>query len=262
MGVSKIDNVLMILGVSRLMKEKEREIITRELIRGFNDSCEEAETKVTGGQSVMNPWPMIGGTAITVAKTKEIIFPNNAKPGDKLILTKPLGTQVVVNSVDWYRNKNEKYEKLLKLNISESDLWDMHSKALESMMRLNRNASRLMQKYSASSATDITGFGFKGHLLNLCLAQKEKVNFRIDSIPIIKNTDIINKEIQDFKLLTGFSPETSGGLLLSIKNENALSYIEEMKNFGELAWIVGEVEESMTSTQDVIFSSKLDINLV
>ena len=98
MGVTHIDTVLMILGVSLRMTPEEREIITREMIRGFNDTANLAGTKVTGGQSVMNPWPIIGGTACTVVKEEEIIFPNSARVGDKLILTKALGTQPAVNA--------------------------------------------------------------------------------------------------------------------------------------------------------------------
>lgn len=261
MGVSKIDNVLMILGVSRLMKDKEREVVTREMIRGFNDACADAGTKVTGGQSVMNPWPMIGGTAISTVKTKEIIYPNNSSHGDVLILTKPLGTQVVVNSVEWYRLNNDLYKKFNEVGISESDLWDMYSKSVESMLKLNKTAAELMKKYNATAATDVTGFGFKGHLLNLVMAQTRNVTYRIDSIPIIKNTEKINTSIKDFSLLKGLSPETSGGLLLSIRRKDGEEYVKEMRRRNECAWIVGEVEENGKG-KEVVFRNDLDIQLI
>lgn len=63
MGVPRIDHMLMVLGVSLQMTEKAREIVTKEMIRGFNDCCIEADTQITGGQSIMNPWPIIGGVA-------------------------------------------------------------------------------------------------------------------------------------------------------------------------------------------------------
>lgn len=62
------------------------------MIRGFNDAADQAETKVTGGQSVMNPWPIIGGVANVICRKDEIIIPNLAEVGDQIILTKPLGT--------------------------------------------------------------------------------------------------------------------------------------------------------------------------
>jgi selenide,water dikinase len=63
MGINRVDHMLMVLGVSTMMNKLEREIITREMIRGFNDCANEAGTLITGGQSIMNPWPIIGGVA-------------------------------------------------------------------------------------------------------------------------------------------------------------------------------------------------------
>ena len=63
MGIPRVDHMLMILGISLQMTEPDREIVTREMMRGFNDTAEEAGTKITGGQSIMNPWPIIGGVA-------------------------------------------------------------------------------------------------------------------------------------------------------------------------------------------------------
>ena len=92
MGIDRVDHMLMVLGVSRMMKEEEREIVTREMIRGFNDCATEAKTLVTGGQSIMNPWPIIGGVANVMCRDSEYIMPGNGEVGDVLILTKPLGT--------------------------------------------------------------------------------------------------------------------------------------------------------------------------
>jgi selenide,water dikinase len=69
--------MLMILGVSLTMLEKQREVVTREMIRGFNDCASEAETLITGGQSIMNPWPIIGGVANVVCQEDEYIRPYN-----------------------------------------------------------------------------------------------------------------------------------------------------------------------------------------
>ena len=110
MGIDRVDNILMILGISLQMQEDEREIVTREMIKGFNDCALEADSLVTGGQSVMNPWPIIGGTAIVMCKDEDYVQVNRGQPGDKLILTKPLGTQVAVNVNEWLNDKNRKWE--------------------------------------------------------------------------------------------------------------------------------------------------------
>lgn len=94
MGISNCDNMLMVLAASLDMDPKHRHIVTQEMLRGFADLAKEAETVITGGQTVLNPWPIIGGVAQSVENKGEIIMPENAVVGDKLILTKPLGTQV------------------------------------------------------------------------------------------------------------------------------------------------------------------------
>lgn len=92
MGIDRIDNILMVLALSLQMNEQEREIVTKQMIAGFNDCAEEAETLVTGGQSVMNPWPIIGGVANVTCLEEEYVKVNQGVPGDILVLTKPLGT--------------------------------------------------------------------------------------------------------------------------------------------------------------------------
>lgn len=64
------------------MLEQHREIVTREMIRGFNDCALEAGTLITGGQSIMNPWPIIGGEANVICRKDEYLSPNFGEPGD------------------------------------------------------------------------------------------------------------------------------------------------------------------------------------
>lgn len=98
MGISRpVDHMLMVLGISLEMNEEAKEIVTREMIRGFDDCAKDAGTKITGGQSIMNPWPIIGGMANVMVNANEYRRPNFGKDGDVLILTKPIGTQPAVN---------------------------------------------------------------------------------------------------------------------------------------------------------------------
>lgn len=73
MGVTDCDNMLMLLGVSTKMTEKERDVVVPLIMRGFKDSALEAGTTVTGGQTVVNPWCTIGGVATTVCQPNEYI---------------------------------------------------------------------------------------------------------------------------------------------------------------------------------------------
>lgn len=241
MAVTQVDTMLMILGVSREMNSTEQDIVTTDLIRGFNDLAKEAGTNVTGGQTVMNPWPIVGGVATSVRHENQFIRPENAIPGDVLILTKPLGTQVAVNLYEWLK-KTEKWNRIQDI-VSREQAKDTFRKATESMCRLNRTAAELMHKYQAHSATDVTGFGILGHLQNQVESQKASVDFELETLPILQHMVQINTACNNmFKLLDGYSSETSGGLLLCLPAKNASAFIEELEEIdGQPAWIVGRV---------------------
>lgn len=74
MGVSDCDNMLMLLGVSTDMTAKERDVVTKLIIKGFNDLAKEAGTSVNGGQTVLNPWYITGGVATSVVSSSEFIM--------------------------------------------------------------------------------------------------------------------------------------------------------------------------------------------
>lgn len=79
------------------------------------------------------------------------------------------------------------------------------------MARLNKNAAMLMHKYRAHCATDVTGFGIIGHASNLAENQKDSVDIRIHTLPILANMTAVAKTCGiNFKLLEGYSAETSG----------------------------------------------------
>lgn len=167
----------------------------------------------------------------------------NAQVGDVIILTKALGTQVAVNLFQW-RKKPERWQRVAHL-VTERDAKQAFGMASESMSRLNLNAARLMHKYGAHSATDVTGFGILAHARNQARSQTREVDFEIHTLPIIENMVAVNAEIgNSFKLLDGFAAETSGGLLLCLPAEHADAYIAELRALdGKPAWVVGRVIE-------------------
>ena len=91
-----------------------------------------------------------------------------------------------------------------------------------------------MKKYGCHGATDITGFGIRGHAQNLVQVQKTKVNFQIEKLPILDGMEEINDKVFNFKLLEGYSAETSGGLFLMCPPDKANLFMEDLKkNFGQ-----------------------------
>nr|CAD7445965.1 unnamed protein product [Timema bartmani] len=236
MGVTECDNMLMLLAVSTKMTEKERDVVVPLLMRGFKDAALEAGTTVTGGQTVVNPWCTIGGVASTVCQPNEYIVPDNAVVGDVLVLTKPLGTQVAVNAHQWL-DQPERWNRI-KLVVSEDDVHKAYQRAMDSM-------ARLMHKYNAHGATDITGFGLLGHAQNLAKHQKNEVSFVIHNLPVIAKMGAVAKACGNmFQLLQGHSAETSGGLLICLPREQAAAYCKDIeKQEAYQAWIIGIVEK-------------------
>lgn len=242
MGCVNCDNMLMLLSISRQMGEREGELVTVRMMQGFKDCAEEAGTGVTGGQSVKNPWVIIGGVATSVCTTAEFIDPFNAVVSDVLVLTKPLGTQVAVNAHQWLDNP-DRWNKI-KLVVSEDDVKRAYLRAMSSMSRLNRTAAQLMHKYNAHACTDVTGFGLLGHAQNLARHQKNEVTFVIHNLPIIAKMAAISRAANAFNLVGGTSAETSGGLLIALPREQAAAYCKEIQAIeGYQAWIIGIVEK-------------------
>jgi len=244
MGVVACHNMLMLLAVSKDMTDAERDVVIPLIMRGFQDTAQEAGCLVTGGQTVLNPWVTVGGVASTVCSDGDIIMPEGAVAGDVLLLTKALGTQVAVNAHQWMEEEGDMWNKIKDITSMEEVKAAYRATTL-SMARLNLTGAKLMHKYQARAATDVTGFGILGHAKNLAENQIKPVSFTIHTLPIITNMVKIAKKVGNmFQLMQGYSAETSGGLLMAISKEGAEAYIKEIKELeGCDAWIIGSVEE-------------------
>lgn len=102
-----------------------------------------------------------------------------------------------------------------------------------------------MHKHLAHGATDVTGFGLLGHAQNLARLQKNDVSFVIHNLPVIAKMAAVAKACGNmFQLVQGFSPETSGGLLICLPRDHAAAFCKEIeKQEGYQAWIIGIVEK-------------------
>ncbi|XP_003748527.2 selenide, water dikinase [Galendromus occidentalis] len=242
MGVTKCDNMLMVLAVPKGMTYDERQKVVPLLMKGLNDHAIASGTRFRGGQTILNPWPIIGGVATACVKRDQIVMPDRGVEGDVLLLTKPLGTQVAVNAHQWL----EIPEKLAWLDgFSKETIKKVYFRAMDSMARLNRIAASLMLKYECHGCTDVTGFGILGHSENLAKAQMNSVDLKIFRLPVIRDVPAIVQKSGKFgKLFEGTSAETSGGLLMILRKDKALALMSELKTLeGMSSWIVGEVIE-------------------
>lgn len=249
MGVTECDNMLMHVGVPQKMTDKERNVVLPLLTTGFKDAAEDAGTSVNGGQTVLNPWMVVGGVATSTCQPNEYIMPDNAMVGDVLVLTKPLGTQVAVTAYQWL-DMADKWNRI-KLVVSEEDVRKAYQRAMFSMARLNRVASILMHKYNAHGATDIGGFGLLGHANSLASIQKNEVGFVIHNLPVIAKMAAVSKACGNmFGLLQGHAAETSGGLLIALPREQAAAFCKDIeKQEGYQSWIIGIVEKGVRTAR-------------
>jgi len=174
----------------------------------------------------MNPWCIIGGVGTTICTENDFIRPLFAVPGDLIVLTKPIGTQIAVNVYEWYTSKPEKLAEMSDKPTDE-EIEAMYATACRSMGTLNKSAAGAMMRHGAHGATDVTGFGILGHATNLAANQTAPVDYVLTSLPLIANTSRCDKQVVDFKLLEGYSAETSGGLLVALPAENAEAFAQE-----------------------------------
>lgn len=97
------------------------------------------------------------------------------------------------------------------------------------MGTLSIAGARLINKYRAHAATDVTGFGILGHANYLAQAQKQNVTFVLNKFPVIKGLIKMEHKVQDFKLMQGYAAETSGGLLICVPENLCRTFISELE---------------------------------
>ncbi len=228
------------------------EAIVVGVLKGMRSFMERHKAKLSGGQTIKNPVPVFGGIALGTAHPRDIVYSHGAKPGDAVLLTKPLGIQPAMRS---YRDLKDEKRDILLSEFKESDLKRMQDIAVKLMTFSNLEVAQAMRNVGVNAATDITGFGLLGHAGNV--SSLSRVDVVIDTIPVIRGT-LQLAEFFGHKLSTGFGAETAGGMLVfldSKKEEEFRAFLSE-KNLP--CWPVGKVVKTRGSpcaslAQDVQF---------
>ena len=117
------------------LSPEERDVVVPLMMKGFKEAAREAGSRVTGGQTLINPWMIIGGAATSICSQEEYIVPDLATVGDVLVLTKPLGTGVAVNC--HHMIGTERFAKV-KLVMTEEEVEKAYRRAVDTMARNNR----------------------------------------------------------------------------------------------------------------------------
>jgi selenide,water dikinase len=222
--------------------------VLKDILKGGIDKMMEAGVTLVGGHSIDDSELKYGLSVTGVVQPKKMVTNAGAKIGDKLVLTKPLGTGIISTA--------------LKAGKASADLV---ARVTRYMATLNRKASEVMQEIGVHACTDITGFGFLGHTCQL--AQNSHVGIKVSSnlIPVIsevielaqkelfpgglsRNRDFygkmveFSKEVPDYLQDILFDPQTSGGLLIAVAADKTDSLVGKLKKSGIMeAASVGEV---------------------
>ena len=204
--------------------------ILRELLRGGMSALEEAGVCLVGGHTVEDDQLKYGMAVTGLIDPARIVRNNTPAPGDRLILTKPLGGGIISTAI--------KGESATDKQVAEAVYW---------MTALNRTAAELMVACGTTAATDVTGFGLIGHACEMAGGGVISLHIRLEDIPLMggvtglvadgmvpagcyRNRDHYTGQLSmaaDFgdRLLPLFDPQTSGGLLISLPPEGAADYL-------------------------------------
>ena len=221
--------------------------VLRDILRGGIDKMREAGVVLIGGHSVEDPELKYGLSVTGTVHPNRVLTKGGARPGDKLLLTKPIGTGIISTAV--------------KGGMASDQVINA---VAQSMAALNKTASEVMLQVGVNACTDITGFGLLGHACEMI--QDSRIGLRIHSasVPIFPETIELarmgmipggtyrNKEfrskmvdsagIADVMLDILFDPQTSGGLFVSVSADKASLLLARLKEAGVIdAAIVGEV---------------------
>jgi len=222
--------------------------VLRRIFQGGRDKAAEAGCAVVGGHTVLDPELKYGLCVIGSLDSNRALTQNAAKPGDRLVLTKPLGFGIASQAI--------KQERL-----GEADL----GRVVEAMSALNRGARDAALAAGARAATDVTGFGLLGHLHNMMLSSGVAARVQVGAVPVFdfarplaaaglvpggsaKNLAYVEAHTRfaasldetDRSILA--DPQTSGGLLLSVPAESEGQLLAELEARGTWARsVIGEV---------------------
>jgi selenide,water dikinase len=231
MAVTKIASVLTIMAFPENMPDE----LAVGMLKGFGDFCREMDAPVVGGHTIRNPWPIIGGGATGVGDPEKIVYTRGAKVGDKLFLTKPLG---IAPAMAAYRLRKEEEGRELLKEVPADLVEGAITRAIEGMTLSNKPVAEAMQKVPVHAATDVTGFGLKGHAGNM--AMLGKVDIKIDQLVVIKGTTVL-ADLLGYPLLEGEAKETAGGMLIAVAKEDVDNFQGELDKRKVRHWEVGHV---------------------
>lgn len=225
----------------------------REILRGGYDAAYEAGAIITGGHTIRGAEPIYGLAVSGFVHPKKVLTNSNARPGDALILTKPLGVGIITTGA--------------KADMVEKSVLD---RIYLQMATLNKTARDIMVQYDVHSCTDVTGFALLGHSYEMAQGSGCTIHIQTDKVPyhaealelaamgLVPAGAYRNREFaQAGVAIRGkislamedilYDPQTSGGLLFALPEQEAQACLSRLKASIPDAAIIGYVTEKEES---------------
>jgi selenide,water dikinase len=220
----------------------------RDILRGGAATAAEAGIPVAGGHSIDSSEPIYGLAVVGLVSTKALRRNSEARPGDALILTKPLGVGIYSAAIKKGALSDEGYREMLGF-----------------MTRLNVVGTGLAREEVIHAMTDVTGFGLLGHALEMARGAGIRVRLRLDDVPLLVQAERLARAgfvtgashrnwasygeavslptgLQDWRRLLLTDPQTSGGLLVACDAQAAPAILARIRQGDPRATFVGSVE--------------------
>ena len=230
----------------------------QEILRGGYDKAYEAGAIITGGHTIQGAEPIYGLAVSGFVHPKKVLTNSGAKPGDVLILTKPLGVGVLTTAA--------------KAELVEKSVLD---RIYRQMAALNKAARDVMVKYPVHSCTDVTGFALLGHSFEMAQGSHVTVHIRTDEVPFhreawdfadmglipsgaYRNRDYVKprltvaESVQQARVDLISDPQTSGGLLVALPMEDAGALLTALRERDPDSAIIGAVVAQTEHTLEIV----------
>ncbi len=227
-----------------------------QILKGGADKAAEAGFPVAGGHTIIDDVPKYGLAVTGTVHADKLVRNSTARPGDALYLTKPLGNGILISA---YRARSRR--KWLPSRAAAPDL----TEAIRWMTQLNQDAAAAMLTAGVSAATDITGYGFVGHLLEMCEGSNAGAEIRMADVPLLpgarelavagfrpagteRNEGTFRGRVrsslsrsEDYTLLC--DAQTSGGLLIAVSSAREQALVDRFRESGLFYARVGSVTD-------------------
>jgi len=227
--------------------------VLQEILRGGAEKAAEAGFPIAGGHTIIDDVPKYGLAVTGVVSVPKLVRNSTANPGYSLILTKPIGNGILISA---YRGlTNRKLLRRTPPSLADAIHW---------MTMLNRDAAMAMTEVGVSAATDITGYGLIGHLLEMCAGSGVGAEIRASAVPVLphareyltrgfkpagtlRNVETFRRRVDlrvpDSEFMLMCDAQTSGGLLIAVSSPKLEALEARLRQSGLFYATIGTITE-------------------